>query len=444
MLSLILAAGNGTRMKSDKPKVLHLVNGKPMLKKVIDVCENFGEVLLVLGYKKDEVLSEIPDKDYIYQEQRLGTGHAVMISKDKIKSYDSILITYGDGPLLTYETIKEMQKKFNENSLDAIVLTCIVDNPYGYGRIIKKDNNISHIVEEKEATEDEKKINEINVGVYIFKTKSLLSVIDKLDNNNSKGEYYLTDIIKLLNDNKFKTNSYILKDKNEMLGVNSKEELAIASEILRKRKLKELMNEGVIIIDPNNTYIEEEVEIGADSVIYPNTIITHNSKIGSNVVIYSSRIEGSIIADNCKIDNSTIEYSNVSNNVSIGPYAHLRKGSILKDNVHIGNFVEVKNATIASNVKAGHLSYLGDCSIDTNTNIGAGTITCNFDGKIKHHTNIGKNTFIGSNTIIVSPVNIGDNVITGAGSVITKDIDNNKLAIARSRQINLERRKEDQ
>ncbi len=435
MLSIILAAGKGTRMNSNIPKVLHKVNGKPMIQKVLENTSHFGETLLVLGHKKEEIISTFPNNKYIYQEKQLGTGHAVLISKDEIAKHDDVLICYGDGPLLSKETISNMRDKFDKENLDSIMLTCMVDNPTGYGRIIKENDNVVDIVEEKEATDTQKEIKEINVGVYLFKTKALLSVLDKLDNNNSKGEYYLTDIIKLLNNNNLKTKSILLKDKNEMIGVNSKKELAIASNILRLKKLDELMDNGVIIIDPNNTYIEDDVIIGKDTVIYPNTIIQGKTKIGENCIIYSSRIEESTIANNVKIDNSLIEFSNIENLVTIGPYAHLRKGTNLKEKVHIGNFVEIKNSTLHKNVKSGHLTYIGDSEIGSNTNIGAGTITCNYDGKNKHKTIIDEECFIGSNTILIAPVKVGKNVLTAAGSVITKDVEDNKLAFGRAKQV---------
>lgn len=440
MLSLILAAGKGTRMKSNIPKVLHKVNGKAMLQKVIENTSFFGDTLLVLGHMKDEILSKFPNNNYIVQEKQLGTGHAVIISKEVISKYDEVLITYGDGPLLTKETILHMLNEFKKENLDSIMLTCLVDNPKGYGRIIKDNDIVKEIVEENDATYEQKQINEVNVGVYIFKTNSLLKVLDKLDNNNSKKEYYLTDVIKLLFNNKFKTKSILLQDKNEMIGVNSKKDLAFASNILKQRKLDSLMDNGVIIIDPNSTYIEDDVEIGIDTIIYPNTIIQGNTKIGENCTIYSSRITNSILKNNITIDNSVIEYSNLEDFVTVGPYAHLRKGTNLKEKVHIGNFVEIKNSTLEFNVKTGHLTYIGDSNIGQNTNIGAGTITCNYDGKKKHRTNIGENAFIGSNTILVSPVNIGNTVLTAAGSVITKDIEDNKLAFGRAKQVIIDRK----
>lgn len=437
MLSIILAAGKGSRMKSNIPKVLHKVNGKPMVQKIMETTSNFGDILLVLGHKKkDEIIQKFPDVNYIFQEEQLGTANAIKISKDKFSNYDSILVAYGDGPLLSTKTIKQMKEKFESENLDCLILTCLLDNPTGYGRILKNDTNkVIDIIEENEATNEIKKINEINVGVYIFKTKSLLDIIDKIDNKNTKNEYYLTDAIKLLNDKGYVCDSLQLSDKNEMLGINSKSQLAQVSNILRLQKLEQLMDNGTIIIDPNSTYIEDEVSIGVDTVIYPNTIITGNTTIGDNCVIYSSRIEDSKIANDVKIDNSVIEQSIIYDKVTIGPFAHLRKGSVLKEKVHIGNFVETKNSTLEYGVKSGHLTYLGDTTIGKNTNIGAGTITCNYDGVNKNKTHIGENSFIGSNSIFVAPIQIGNNVLTAAGSVITKNVDDDKLVFGRAKQV---------
>lgn len=434
MLSVILAAGKGTRMYSDLPKVLHKVNGKPMIQMVYETARNVGECLFVLGYKKDEIVNKYPEYKYIYQENQLGTARAVKLCVDEISKHDTFFVLYADGPLITKNTLLKMKNKLEKDNLDCLLLSCIVSDPTGYGRIIKENNKLIDIVEEKDATLEQKKICEINTGVCLFRSKSFLDIIDKIENNNANNEYYLTDSINLLYKNGCKLDTYQLENSDEMLGVNNKLQLAEVSNILRQKKLKNLMLNGVEIIDPNNTYIEEDVEIGTNTIIYPNTIITGNSRIGDNCIIYSSRIENSIISSNVKIDNSVIENSNISNFATIGPFAHLRPNSILKDNVHIGNFVEIKNSTLYENVKTGHLTYIGDSEIGKNTNIGAGTITCNYDGHYKHKTIIGENAFIGSNSILIAPIKVGNNVLTAAGSVLTKDVDDNKLAFGRSRQ----------
>lgn len=442
MISLILAAGKGTRMKSGKSKVLHTVNGIPMVKRVLNTMKNIGieKNIFILGYKKEDVLAVMGDVEYVEQLEQLGTGHAVLIAREKIENAkEDILVTYGDTPLLTERTLLNMKEKFYEGELDCILLSCKVKDPFGYGRIIKKDGKIVNIVEENEATPEEKKITEGNMGVYIFKYQSLLKIIGKIDNNNAKGEYYLTDAVKIMTEEGYKVDSYQIDDEDEVLGVNSKAQLAQASKILRNRKNTELMDSGVVLIDPDTTYIEENVSIGEDTVVYPNVIIQGDTEIGKNCIIYSNtRIENSVIKDNVKIESSLVENSILEEGVTVGPFAHLRPKTHLKNNVHVGNFVEVKNAILEAGVKAGHLTYLGDAEIGENTNIGAGTITCNYDGKKKHKTSIGKNSFIGSNSIIVAPAEIGEKSFTAAGSVITKKVPDNTLAFGRAKQTNKE------
>ncbi|WP_064615360.1 bifunctional UDP-N-acetylglucosamine diphosphorylase/glucosamine-1-phosphate N-acetyltransferase GlmU [Streptobacillus moniliformis] len=439
MISIILAAGKGTRMKSNISKLMHKVNGQPMIVKLVNTLNKAGlkKNILILGYLKEQIL-EVLDNEYVIQEEQLGTGHAVIIAKNKIlENDDDILICNGDGPLLTVETINKMKEKFEKDSLDCLILSCEVNNPFGYGRIIKENGKVTNIIEEVDATVEQKNIKEINAGVYLFKKTSLLSILDKFNNDNKKREYYLTDAVKLLNEEKLKVDSLVLEDEKEMLGVNSKSQLAEVSKILRERKNKELMKSGTILIDPNNTYIEEDVVIGEDTIIYPNVYIEKGTRIGNNCIIHSgTRIENSIIGNNVTIDNSVVELSVIEDNVSIGPFAHIRPNSLLKEKSKIGNFVEIKKSTLHKGVKCGHLTYIGDSEIGENTNIGAGTITCNYDGSKKHKTNIGKNCFIGSNSIIVSPVEIGENVLTAAGSVITKDIPNDSIAFGRAKQVN--------
>ncbi|MDO5089559.1 MAG: bifunctional UDP-N-acetylglucosamine diphosphorylase/glucosamine-1-phosphate N-acetyltransferase GlmU [Leptotrichiaceae bacterium] len=442
MISLILAAGKGTRMKSEKPKVLHEVNGMPMLKRVLKVLENAGTEnnIFILGHKKDEVLKVMGDVEYVEQKEQLGTGHAVLMAKDKLEKYkDDVLITYGDAPLLKEETLNKMKEQFYNKKLDCILLSCKVKDPFGYGRIIKKDGNVVDIIEEKEADETERKINEVNTGVYIFKYDSLIEAIGKINNNNLKGEYYLTDAIKILSNSGYKLESYQIEDEDEVLGVNSKVQLAQASKILRNRKNAELMDNGVIIIDPDAVYIEEQVIIGEDTVIYPNVVIQGKTEIGKNCKIFgNTRIENSIIGDNVKIESSLVEQSTLEEGATVGPFAHLRPKAYLKKNVHVGNFVEIKNSILEEGVKAGHLTYLGDAEVGKDTNIGAGTITCNYDGKSKHKTIIGEKAFIGSNSTIVAPVEIGEKAFTAAGSTITEKVPEKTLAFGRARQTNKE------
>ncbi len=438
--SIVLAAGKGTRMKSDLPKVIHKVNGISMLKKVINVLDEAGskENILILGHKKELVLETLGEVSYVLQEEQLGTGHAVQMAEEKIAAYEGlVLVTCGDTPLIRVETIKSMILKHKLDKATATILTAIEENPFGYGRIVKENGFVKAIVEEKDANEEIKAIKEINAGVYCFESKKLLDALRKIDNNNANGEYYLTDVIKVMVDQGDRVDSFSVKDNKETMGVNSKVQLAQASKVLRERKNIELMDAGVIMVDPNTVYIEESVQIGRDTVIYPNVVIEGDTTIGENCEILSNtRIVQCKIDNNVKVEASVLEHSNIAEGVTIGPFAHVRPKTNLMKKVHIGNFVETKNSTLNEGVKAGHLTYIGDSIVGENTNFGAGTITCNYDGKNKYQTIIGKNVFIGSDTKFVAPVVVGDDAITAAGSVITKNIPDRALAVARARQEN--------
>ncbi len=437
--ALILAAGKGTRMKSDLPKVIHKVNGIPMVKKILNELEVLGteENILILGHKKEVVLEELGEVKYVVQEQQLGTGHAIMQTEELLKDYDGdVMILCGDTPLLRNETLKEMYEAHKKSGAATTILTSIYENPFGYGRIVKDGEKVTAIIEEKEADEEIKKIKEVNAGVYCCNAKDLFAALNKVTNNNEKGEYYLTDIVGIQVAEGKAVASFILEDNEEILGVNSKVELAQAAKVLRERKNNSLMEEGVILIDPAATYIEETVKIGKDTVIYPTVMLQGNTVIGENCeIIGCTRIIDSTLGNDIRIESSVIEESIVDDKVTMGPFAHLRPKSHLKEKVHIGNFVEVKKSTLEYGVKAGHLTYLGNATVGKDTNIGAGTITCNYDGVNKFDTVIGENVFIGSDTMLVAPVNIGDKAITGAGSVITKDVAPRALAVERNKQI---------
>ena len=441
--ALIMAAGKGTRMRSNLPKVIHSAHGKPMVVRILETLKKLAvdESILILGYKKEEILEKISeytnDISYVVQKEQLGTGDAIIRAKEKLEDYDGdIIILCGDTPLIKTVTLENLYNFYKEEKASGIILTANFQNPFGYGRIKKENGKVLKIVEENEATLEEKLIKEVNAGVYIFNSKELFVALDKIDNNNEKGEYYLTDVIEIMAKENKKIVTYQLEDSVEILGVNSKVELALASKILRDRKNRELMEQGAILNDPTTVYIDDEVTIGQDTIIYPNVTIQGNTKIGENSEILSNtRIIDSEISSNVRIESSVIEESIVERGVTIGPFAHLRPKSHLKENVHIGNFVETKKSVLEKGVKAGHLTYLGDAHIGEATNIGAGTITCNYDGKNKFKTVIGKNAFIGSDTMLVAPVTVGDNSLIGAGSVITKDVSENSLAVSRSKQI---------
>lgn len=437
--SLVLAAGKGTRMKSDLPKVIYKVNGITMVEKILNELDklNVEENILILGHKKELILNELGEIKYVTQEEQLGTGHAVLQAKEILKDYDGdVMILCGDTPLLKSDTLKEMYDYHKSTKAMTTILTSIYENPFGYGRIVKEGENVVAIVEEKEANEEIKAIKEVNAGVYCCNAKELFKALDQVKNDNEKGEYYLTDIIKIQVSENKKISSFVLKDNEEILGVNSKVELAKASKVLRNRKNKELMEKGVILIDPETTYIEDTVDVRRDTVLYPTVILQGETEIGEGCeIIGNTRIIDSKLGNNVVIESSVIEESIVEDLVTMGPFAHLRPKSHLKNKVHIGNFVEVKKSTLEPGVKAGHLTYLGNATVGKNTNIGAGTITCNYDGVNKFDTIIGEEVFIGSSSMLVAPLNIGDRALTGAGSVITKNVPAQALAVERTKQL---------
>ena len=432
MKVLILAAGLGKRMKSKYPKVVHKILGKPMINWVVDLAKNFGEVGVVVGHRAEVVKGYLPDdvKTYL-QEPQLGTGHAVMCAKEFISENEDLLVLYGDVPLLSKETIEMLRNEHEEKNNQVTVLTFIAENPAGYGRIVRTDGKI-RIVEDKDASEEEKKINEVNSGIYIFSGKFLLENIENLKNNNAQGEYYLTDLVGMAE----RVSTVLLEDILEVSGVNDRVQLAELESIARERILKKLMLSGVTIVDPVSTFIGPDVEIGMDTIVHPFTIIEGKTKIGEDCEIGPyTHIADSTIGKNVKVIRSEVEKSIIEDDVSVGPFSRLREGTVLKEKVKIGNFVETKKSIIGKNSKAQHLTYLGDATVGENVNVGAGTITCNYDGYKKYKTFIGDGAFIGSNSSLVAPVKIGKGAITGAGSVITEDVPDDALALGRARQV---------
>lgn len=437
--TLILAAGKGTRMKSEIPKVLHRVNGKPMLHKILEVADSLHpeENILIVGYEKEQILKSFISCSYVVQEEQLGTGDAILQAKEKLGEYQgNIMVLCGDTPLLRKETLAALYAYHQESEATTTVLTAVYENPFGYGRILKQDGKILGIIEEREASEEQKEIREVNAGVYCFDSQALWNVLAKIRNDNEKGEYYLTDVLAIQAEEGKKVLSFPLQDAQEILGVNSKVELAQAEKVLRERKNQKLMEDGVVLLDPATIYIEEDVEIGIDTVLSPTVVIEGKTKIGKSCkILGNTRIVDSELGNDIVIESSVIKNSILEDGVTVGPFAHLRPKTHLKKKVHIGNFVEVKKSVLEEGVKAGHLTYLGDAHVGERTNIGAGTITCNYDGVHKFSTEIGEDVFIGSDTMLVAPVKIGENVLIGAGSVITKDVPENALAVSRSKQI---------
>lgn len=409
VMTVIMAAGKGTRMKSKKSKLVHKIYDKELVKRVAELASQVGsdEIVTVVGHLREQVEEVLGDSvKYAYQDELLGTGHAVMqASKFLEGKKGKVVILYGDVPIIRKETLENLIVKSFKNKEYATLLTAIYENPTGYGRIIRDEGgNIKAIVEEKDANMYEKEIKEINSGIYCFDIEELLSALKYIKPNNAQGEYYLTDVIKIMNDKGLKTGAVIVEDNTEILGVNDRAQLELLTRVLRMRINAEQMRKGVTIEDSNSTYIHDNVLIGVDTVIHPNTTIK----------------SGVIIGDNCEI----------------GPNAYIRENCIIGDDVKIGNCVELKKVKIGNRTKVPHFIYLGDTEIGEDCNVGCGTITCNYDGKNKYQTTIGDRAFIGSNVNLVAPVTLGDDVLIAAGSTITEDVPSNNMGIAREKQTN--------
>lgn len=449
--AIILAAGKGTRMKSDLPKVLHKILGLSLIERVLNqtlAVEYLDEAVVITGHKA-ELVNETINHNYpsqkvqtVLQSPQLGTGHAVSMAIPILKDFDGdVLILCGDTPLLTTSTLDKLIKAHKENHSDLTVLSAMFENPTNYGRIIKKNGKLEKIVEEKDATENQKAIKEVNTGVYCLNWQKILPAFSSLTSNNSQNEYYLTDIIEWAVRSNLNTNSYILEDNLESFGINSKEHLAFATEILNKKTVKKLLDEGVSIISPNTTFIAPETTIGADSIIYPNTYIEGGNILGENNIIGPNTfIDGNVqTQNNVKIIQSKVSNAKIGNNTTIGPFAHIRDGVEISSQVRVGNFVEIKKSLIANNTNISHLSYIGDSELGSDVNIGAGTITANYNAKtkVKSKTKIENGVKIGSNSVLIAPIEIKENATIGAGSVITKDVPEKSLAIARNKQQNI-------
>ncbi|AEB74827.1 bifunctional N-acetylglucosamine-1-phosphate uridyltransferase/glucosamine-1-phosphate acetyltransferase [Clostridium botulinum] len=441
--AVVLAAGKGKRMKSTLPKVLHKVSGKEMINQVIDTLRksDIQDIDLVIGNGAEEVKKATEDRKVMYsiQSEQLGTGHALMCAKDFLEGKDGVVAVFtGDAPLITSKTVKDLIEFHNKGEFKATILTALVNNPFGYGRIIRDNSGeVKKIVEHKDCTSDELKVNEINSGMYCFDIKELLNNLDKLQNNNSQGEYYLTDIIELLKEKGCKVGA-ISVDSDEIRGVNSRVQLAEAEEILRLRINNMHMENGVTLIDPKNTYIGSDVVIEEETVIYPGNVIEGNTVIKKGCILYpNSRIKDSVIESKVEIQSSVILESHVGKNTTVGPFAYIRPESNIGEGARIGDFVEIKKSTIGNGTKVSHLTYIGDAEVGSDCNFGCGTVVVNYDGKTKNKTIIGDNSFIGCNTNLVSPVEVEDNTYIAAGSTITKKVEAGDLAIARAKQVNI-------
>lgn len=411
IMAIVMAAGKGTRMKSKKSKLVQKIYGKEIVKRAVENAQKAGihDIVAVVGYQKEEVMEVLGDSvKYAYQDEMLGTGHAVMQAKEFLAGKKGkVLVLNGDVPLLRPDTLNKLVEKSIENREYATLLTAIYENPTGYGRIIRDEGgNIKEIVEEKDTKPSQRKIKEINAGIYCFDVEELFAALDKIKPNNAQGEYYITDVISIMNQKGLKTGAVIVEDNTEILGINDRIQLEMLTKVLQMRINTEHMKNGVTIEDVNNTYIYDDVQIGMDTVIHPNTIIKSGVEIG----------------EDCEI----------------GPNSYIREGCKLSNKVKIGSFVEIKKAIIGEGTKVPHLSYMGDCEIGEKCNIGCGTITCNYDGFHKSKTIIGNHSFIGSNTNLVAPVTLGDETFVAAGSTITDNVPDYALAIARQRQTNKE------
>ena len=431
---VILAAGQGTRMKSGLPKVLHPVLGQPLVWHAVHTLQQVTDAkpIVVVGYGAEAVKDFIGDSAlFAYQEERLGTGHAVMQTMEILQGQtDYVLVSYADMPLLSVETFNRIIETQNENDGPLTILTNIAEDPRGFGRIIRDAvGNLKAIVEEAHCSPDQLQINELNTSLYCIKADWLWDALKRIP-LSPKGEYYLTDLVGIAVDDGLTVQSVTITDPAEIIGINTRVHLAEATTLLQERINRQWMLEGVTIVDPKTTYIEVGVSIGQDTVILPNTYLQGETKIGEACTLGpNTYIRDTKVGNRCEIFASVLEQAVLENEIDIGPFGHLRKGAHLADGVHMGNFGEVKNSYLGPGTKMGHFSYLGDATLAADVNVGAGTITCNYDGKNKNPTEIGEGAFIGSDTMLVAPIKIGDGARTGAGAVVTKDVPPNMLAV---------------
>ena len=439
---VILAAGKGTRMKSLLPKVLHRIGGLTVIERVVRTAAALrpASINLVVGHGAEEVkrsLAKRPSLQFVTQEQQLGTGHALLQTRSLLEGKaGTVVLLSGDAPLLTVDSLKALLAAHQEAEAAATVITAIFPRPFGYGRIVRTGGKISKIVEERDTTTAQKAITEINSGIYAFDLAPLFTALDNIGTANKQGEYYLPDLVAIYRKQKKTVATHTVQWGDEIRGINSRNELAEVTAMVRQQKNEELMAAGVTLIDPATTYVDADVVVGPDTVIHPCVFLEGSTRIGSACEIQSgARIINSTIGDRVCVRNHTVVAdSTVEAGVFLGPFAHIRPGSTVGEDAHIGNFVELKKTDMRKGAKANHLSYLGDSTIGEKSNIGAGTIFCNYDGEKKHQTVIGSGVFVGSNSTLVAPVTLADGSYIAAGSAVTTDVPAGALAIGRSRQ----------
>ena len=441
---VVLAAGKGTRMKSQLPKVLHKISGLTIIERVVRTAAALrpASITMVVGHGADEVKRSLAKRSrlqFVTQVQQLGTGHALLQTRPLLEGKSgTVVLLSGDAPLLSVDSVKALLATHQEAAAAATVITATFPRPFGYGRIVRTSGKISKIVEERDTTTAQKAITEINSGIYAFDLAPLFAALDSIGTSNKQGEYYLPDLIAIYRKQKRAVATWTVQRADEIRGINSRAELGEVTTMVRQQKNEELMAAGVTLIDPATTYVDADVVVGPDTVIYPCVFLEGNTKIGGACEIHSgARIVNSTIGDRVCVRNHTVVTdSTVEAGAFLGPFAHIRPGSKVGEDVHIGNFVELKKTDMGKGAKANHLAYLGDATIGPKTNVGAGTITCNYDGEKKHQTVIGAGVFVGSNSTLVAPVTLADGSYIAAGSAVTTDVPAGALAIGRARQEN--------